>query len=84
MGIFSYGETSPGHLGDKRDDYITSMSYQMKCGDGWITELDPIDDLLMRHRLQWAVKCEVGEYPAMNESYRGSEKQLISSLTLVE
>ena len=67
--VFSYGAT-PDHLGDKRDDYVTSISYQMKCGDGWITVLDPIDDLLMRHRLQWVVKCEVGEYPAMNQSYR--------------
>jgi hypothetical protein len=66
--VLSYDAT-PDHLGDKRDDYITSISYQMKCGDGWITVLDPINDLVMRHGLQWVIECEVGEYPAMNESY---------------
>ena len=66
----SYGAT-PDHLGDKREDYVTSFAYQMTCADGWITVLDPLDDLMMRHELEFAVETtEEDEYPPLNECYR--------------
>jgi hypothetical protein len=55
-----YGAT-PDHLSDKRDEYITSFAYQMTCGDEWITVLDPVDDLMMRHELAFAVVKTEGE-----------------------
>ena len=33
--------------------YITSPSFQMRMGDGWITVLDVIDDMLMVHSVDW-------------------------------
>jgi hypothetical protein len=33
--------------------YITSPSFQMRMEDGWITVLDPIDDMLMVHSVDW-------------------------------
>ena len=32
-----------------RSSYVTSPSYQMRMEDGWITVMDPVDDLLMLH-----------------------------------
>ena len=32
-----------------RTHYVTSPSYQMKMEDGWITVMDPVDDMLMLH-----------------------------------
>ena len=33
--------------------YITSPSFQIRMGDGWITVLDVIDDMLMVHSVDW-------------------------------
>jgi hypothetical protein len=65
----TYGAT-PDCLGDKRDDYITSFAYQMTCGNDWETVLDPVDDLMMRHRLTFAIEETKGEFPSKNESWR--------------
>ena len=33
--------------------YTTSPSFQMVMGDGYITVIDPIDDMLMLHSVEW-------------------------------
>jgi hypothetical protein len=65
----TYGAT-PDHLGDKRDDYISSYAYQMTCGNDWVTVLDPVDDMMMRHGLTFAIEKTEGEFPSVNESWR--------------
>jgi hypothetical protein len=61
---------TPDRHGDKRDDYITSFAYQMTCGNDWVTVLDPVDDLMMRHGLSFATEKTEGEFPHKNESWR--------------
>lgn len=36
-----------------RRDYITSPSFTMRLEDGWIAVMDPIDDLLMLHSVEF-------------------------------
>eukprot|EP00956_Cyclotella_meneghiniana_P015465 scaffold23749_cov72-Cyclotella_meneghiniana.AAC.2 len=46
--IFKYASLGKP-VTQSRSDYITSPSYQIRMGDGWITVLDPMDDMLMLH-----------------------------------
>ena len=41
--------------------YITSPSFQMRMEDGWVTVLDPIDDMLMIHEVDWQDDDEFDE-----------------------
>ena len=46
--IFKYASLGKP-VTQSRSDYVTSPSYQIRMGDGWITVLDPMDDMLMLH-----------------------------------
>jgi hypothetical protein len=48
--IFKYPDSKKGVM-QKTKYYVTSPSFQMKMGDGWITVIDRIDDMLMLHTL---------------------------------
>ena len=37
----------------KTQHYVSSDSFQMVMGDGCITVLDPIDDMMMFHSVEW-------------------------------
>ena len=41
--------------------YVTSPSYQMELGDWTISILDPIDDMLMLHSVDWADNVDASE-----------------------
>lgn len=42
-------------------DYVTSPSFQMMMGDGYITVFDPIDDLLCTHEIHWSTDVDDGD-----------------------
>ena len=46
--IFKYASLG-NPVTQSRSYYVTSPSYQIRMGDGWITVMDPMDDLLMLH-----------------------------------
>lgn len=39
-----------------RNTYVTTSSFQFQCGDGTVSVLDPIDDLLMTHSVHFEKK----------------------------
>ena len=50
--VFKY--TNLGNtVTQSRKEYVTSPSYKMRMEDGWIAVMDPIDDLLMLHSVQF-------------------------------
>ena len=55
--------TSPGRdvTQNSKHYYVTSPSLQMRMEDGWITILDPIDDMMMVHSVDWAGDNEVSD-----------------------
>ena len=44
--------------------FVSNIQFQFHCGDGWVTILDPIDDLLMCHDLVFLNQddCDVEGY----------------------
>ena len=50
--VFKYANLS-GEVTQARNDYVSSGSYKMRMEDGWITIMDPIDDLLMLHSVEF-------------------------------
>ena len=49
-----------GRVATETKNYTTSPSFQMRLGDGYISVLDPIDDMLMTHSVEW-VEEEMSE-----------------------
>ena len=53
---------SPGRdVTQHRKHYVTSPSFQMRMEDGWISVLDPIDDMLMVHSVDWSTDDDGGD-----------------------
>jgi hypothetical protein len=50
--IFKYPSLN-GSATQEKKWYVTSPSFQMKMDDGWITVLDPVDDMLMLHSVEF-------------------------------
>jgi hypothetical protein len=57
------------HLQCSRDSYVTTPAHQFELNDGWISILDPIDDILMVHEVYFVndAKYNLNE---KNSSYR--------------
>ena len=53
MRIKLYYATIEKDLTQQTKEFISSDSFQMVMGDGYITVLDPIDDMLMLHSVEW-------------------------------
>ena len=53
MRIILYYATIEKDLTQQTKEFISSDSFQMVMGDGYITVLDPIDDMLMLHSVEW-------------------------------
>ena len=50
-----------GSITQETKHYVTSPSYKMQLGDWTISVLDPIDDMLMLHSVDWADDVEASE-----------------------